>query len=415
MSPTCEYKGCKTRPNFNIIGEKNGKFCSKHKLQGMVDVEHEKCNFEGCMTRASFNKIGEKIGIYCNLHKLEGMINIKSLKCKSEGCNKQPKFNIKTEIVGLYCFDHKLQDMIDVVNKTCKIEGCRTRPTFNIKTENVGIYCSSHKLEGMINVVDKKCEYLGCTKQPTFNKKGQKKAKFCFDHKTNDMVDLKHKPCISDGCETRPTFNTRGQTKGIYCVEHKLEGMINVVDKKCNSEWCDITAIKKYNNYCLSCCIQVCPEIQVSRNYKTKERDVSDRIDSHFKEYTWVNDKVISGGCSKRRPDKLLDLNTHVIIVEVDENKHTSYDTTCENKRLMELSQDLGFRPIVFIRFNPDSYILNGKVVKSCWKVNKLGVMSVMKTKEKEWEERIKVLNNQIRYWIETISEKTIEIVELFY
>jgi hypothetical protein len=37
--------------------------------------------------------------------------------------------------------------------------------------------------------------------------------------------------------------------------------------------------------------------------------------------------------------------------------------------------------------------------------------MQVMKTKEKEWNNRIK----QIEYWIENPSEKTIEIVELFY
>ena len=47
----------------------------------------------------------------------------------------------------------------------------------------------------------------------------------------------------------------------------------------------------------------------------------------------------------------------HIIIVEIDENAHINYDSSCENKRLMELSQDLGFRPIVFIRFNPDDYI----------------------------------------------------------
>lgn len=112
----------------------------------------------------------------------------------------------------------------------------------------------------------------------------------------------------------------------------------------------------------------------------------------------------------------LLDLQTHIIIIEVDENKHTSYDTSCENKRLMELSQDLAHRPIVFIRFNPDAYTTKeGIVVRSCWKVNKLGVMQIMKTKQNEWQERINSLIKQITYWIENPSEKTIEIVELFY
>ena len=39
------------------------------------------------------------------------------------------------------------------------------------------------------------------------------------------------------------------------------------------------------------------------------------------------------------------------------------------NKRLMELSQDVGFRPIVFIRFNQDGY-----KITSCWYINKLEI-----------------------------------------
>jgi hypothetical protein len=42
--------------------------------------------------------------------------------------------------------------------------------------------------------------------------------------------------------------------------------------------------------------------------------------------------------------------------IEIDENQHVAYDCSCENKRIMELSQDVGHRPIVFIRFNPDGY-----------------------------------------------------------
>jgi len=184
----------------------------------------------------------------------------------------------------------------------------------------------------------------------------------------------------------------------------------------CKSSWCHTRKIKRYNDYCLPCCIQFCPDIKVSRNYKTKETDISNRIDLSFPNFTWVNDKRIHDGCSLRRPDKLLDMGTHIIIIEVDENKHTDYDTSCENKRLMEISRDLGHRPIVFIRFNPDNYIDQcGNAIKSCWKINKLGVMCVMKNKQKEWEERVEILNNKIQYWIDNLSEKTIEIVELFY
>lgn len=65
-------------------------------------------------------------------------------------------------------------------------------------------------------------------------------------------------------------------------------------------------------------------------------------------------DKRVDGGCSLKRPDVLIDFGTHVLIVEVDEHRHASY--TCEMKRMVTLYEDLGFRKVVFIRFNPDDY-----------------------------------------------------------
>jgi hypothetical protein len=184
----------------------------------------------------------------------------------------------------------------------------------------------------------------------------------------------------------------------------------------CKSPHCEIRSIKKYNGYCLRCCIYMCPEIEVVHNYKTKENEVVSRVKESFPDFEWKHDKKVSEGCSKRRPDLLCDFGSHIVIIEVDENKHSEYDCSCENKRLMEISQDLGHRPIIFIRFNPDGYTNSeGKVIKSCWKMNKLGIMTIVSTKKSEWESRIESLKEQIKYWIENPSEKTIEIVELFY
>jgi hypothetical protein len=177
----------------------------------------------------------------------------------------------------------------------------------------------------------------------------------------------------------------------------------------CKSEWCEVRRHTKYKGYCLQCCIQVCPEINVVRNYKTKENEVVTQIKEAFPDFTWVHDKRVQDGCSKRRPDLLLDMGTHILIIEVDENKHTDYDCSCEHKRLMEISKDLAHRPIVFIRFNPDAY----GSIKSPWKTNKNGI-TVIKNK-KEWEESIASLKEQIKYWMSNITDKTVEIIELFY
>jgi len=187
-------------------------------------------------------------------------------------------------------------------------------------------------------------------------------------------------------------------------------------NKLCKSSWCETIGNKKYEGYCLHCFMHLFPDKKVARNYKTKEKDVVDRVKETYPDFDWVHDKKVQDGCSKRRPDLLLDLGSHIIIIEIDEDKHSQYDTSCENKRLMELSQDVHHRPIVFIRFNPDKYVdSEGNTIKSCWRLNKSGVMTVMKTKEEEWIKRIDKLKETIQFWIVNSSDKTVEIVELFY
>jgi hypothetical protein len=116
-----------------------------------------------------------------------------------------------------------------------------------------------------------------------------------------------------------------------------------------------------------------------------------------------------------RRPDILLDLGYQVLIIEIDENAHQDYDCSCENKRIMELSQDVGHRPIVFIRFNPDSYRKGTIKIPSCWEQNMNGIC-VVKYKE-DWEYRLNTLEAQIKYWtsINNSTNKIIETIQLFY
>ena len=159
------------------------------------------------------------------------------------------------------------------------------------------------------------------------------------------------------------------------------------------------------------------PDKPISRNYKTKEYAVVEFVKNKFNDWNWIADKRVVDGCSKRRPDLLLDLIYQIIIIEVDENQHTNYDCSCENKRLMELSQDLGHTPIIFIRFNPDDYKNNRKNISSCWSYNKNGACVVKQSKADEWEKRLNALSEHIIYWTNpvNVSTKTIEIIELFY
>jgi len=340
-------------------------------------------------------------------------------KCNFEGCNKNSTYNTQGETKRLFCKDHKEDGMIDVVNKRCKFEGgCDKRPKFNTPGEKSGLYCNEHKKDGMVDVIHKKCEFKGgCNKRPTYNTPGEKAGLYCKDHKENGMVDVVNKRCeFEGGCDKHAIYNILGETKRLYCNEHKKDGMVDVKSKRCKNDWCE-TFIKnpQYEGYCAFCFINKYPDNEKSRNYKTKEIAVRDYIRDKYGDFTWRCDKTIQDGCSNRRPDLLLDLGYQVIIIEVDENQHIAYDSICENKRLMELSKDINHRNLIFIRFNPDAYkTRENKTIKSCWKIdNRSGILII--SSETNWNTRLKVLEEKLKYWINNKTNKMIEIVELFY
>ena len=410
----CIYDGCNNWTGYNFEGLK-AQYCSVHKKEGMVNVKDKKCIHEGCRKQPTFNTEGKANALYCAAHKKEGMVDVKNKTCINEGCKKRPIFNTEGKANALYCATHKKEGMVDVKSKTCIHEGCRKQPTFNTEGEANALYCATHKKEGMVDVKHKTCIHEGCRKIPTFNTEGEANALYCATHKKEGMVDVKSKTCIHEGCRKIPTFNTEGEANALYCATHKKEGMIDVKNKTCIHNWCSIRATDKYDGYCLRCYIYTFPDKPVARNYKTKERAVVEFVCERFPEHTWITDKKVNDGCSIRRPDILVDLGYQVLIIEIDENAHQDYDCSCENKRIMELSQDVGHRPIVFIRFNPDSYIKYDKKIPSCWDNNINGIC-VVKYKE-DWEYRLSILEEQIKYWTSSCNSTTItlEIIQLFY
>ena len=184
------------------------------------------------------------------------------------------------------------------------------------------------------------------------------------------------------------------------CIHDKIKSHCKECggSQLCNSTFCETrkNTNKKYNGYCARCYIHLFPDEPISRNYKTKEYAVLEFIRNNYTEHTWINDKIIEGGCSKKRPDIFLDLMTHNIIIEIDENQHKSYDN-CELKRINLLFEDLGDRHIVFIRFNPDDYLdKDNNKITSCWSIDRNGLSSVKKSKKNEWEYRLNTLKNTV-------------------
>ena len=329
---TCIYEGCNIQPNFNFPNEKTPLYCLKHKEDDMIDIRNKQCIIEGCNIRPHYNLPGEKTAIYCNAHKQENMINIISKTCIYKGCNIRPSYNYLNEKITLYCFNHKLNDMIDVINPICSFKDCNIRPNFNLPGEKTAIYCTTHKKD--------------------------------------DMIDINHSQCFHKGCIIRPNYNYSGEKTAIYCLIHKEDNMINIKHKQCTS--CGLSYKQLYNNLCINCN----PEKQKIRI--RKEQIVSDLLELKFPNHKFIRDKssVDIKICTGKyiRPDFVLNLDDRVIIVEVDEHQHESYAEDCEVTRLINISMSYGGSPVIWFRFNPDAFKIDGKTqsVSSKMRLNQL-------------------------------------------
>ena len=107
-------------------------------------------------------------------------------------------------------------------------------------------------------------------------------------------------------------------------------------------------------------------------------------------------------------------------MIEIDENCHKSYEDICENKRIMEIYRDLGFRPLRILRFNPDSYTdSDNKKVKSIFSVDKK-TKKLKVNSQKELNKRVNILLETLKELINNIKlksdiEKSIDCTYLFY
>lgn len=179
---------------------------------------------------------------------------------------------------------------------------------------------------------------------------------------------------------------------------------------------CDTMGSRLLDGYCLRCFTKEFPDSPRVRWVRCKELAVFRALSDWFPNVTWVSDRAVEGGCSKRRPDVLADFGDFVLIIEVDEFQHTDY--SCENKRMMEISRDLHHRPVVLIRFNPDAYTdEDDRKHKSPWSLTpKTKEPRVSKGKHTdEWESRLLLLRQQVEMHIANPPGRTITEVKLFY
>jgi len=214
-------------------------------------------------------------------------------------------------------------------------------------------------------------------------------------------------------CEHGKRKSICKECDGSYmCPHEKQKNQCITCTPSSGCQHCHMISVvgSKWNPYCFRCYCVLNPDAVIPRKYKLKEHHVVDKLKENFQEkFTMRFDKIVEGGCSRRRPDVAIDFGSHCLMIEIDENKHTNY--SCEEKRMVELYEDVGFRKIVFLRFNPDRYKDGSTVYPSPFRYTRAGILHLEET---EFNRRMDQLMERIRaHRVEPTDQITVEY--LFY
>jgi hypothetical protein len=340
---------CGKEPSFGYSNDARGRYCSKCRLPGMVDIKHGRCAYPGCTHIPAYNIREENGAKYCSRHKADNMVNKITKLCDEPGCENYATHGMKNKPVTK-CVHHKKAKMITKYVKTCAHPDCVSTPLYN-RPDMPALYCFEHRIEGMVDVVHGKCIADNCGGPAHFGRVFEKPT-FCRDHAPPSFLHYSqlHPKCIDPGCIELPLYALANTIVPIHCEEHKADGETNIVERKCVS--CGLPAIIPSNNdKCLDCY-----EFNAVKQRKPKETRVKNLFDENDVRYEYY-DRSVDYACTKKRPDFVMDAGKFKIVVEVDEFQHNygAYNSDCEISRMIEIHQAIGMDTI-FIRYNPDEY-----------------------------------------------------------
>jgi len=220
--------------------------------------------------------------------------------------------------------------------------------------------------------------------------------------------------CQHAGCDSAAKNDGRGG-KATVCAPHggsrRCFGASGVKGGCPND--CTVADIEKYDGMCVRCFCAATPDDPRSKaakkHFQAKEQTVRTFLETAFPEYNWTfnttwNRPGAVEGRLRYRPDARTMISDRVIIVEIDEHSHASYD--CAKERVREATfvaiAASGGRTVVLLRINPDGYTDDhGRHFPTCFKLSKQSdLVAVDPAQKKQWEDRLAELAERVRFFL---------------
>ena len=278
---------------------------------------------------------------------------------------------------------------------------------------NPRMYCSHEKqhskCEDCIN--DFVCGFDGCEDKSTYGKKQRFPTRCKIkEHREEWMVTKPREHCVHDtkryrckpcsGASICEHDKRRSQCKlcdGSEICEHnkrrircrlccgasicdhnkqrnrchicKPESNVFCIRRYNNGTRCIKRKSSRYDNYCATCFIELFTDDPRSKAIQlpTKEFQARQQLNIAFPnrfiydKQLFIADREEKCTSFNRRIDAQAEFDDCILAIEVDENQHKYYNPMDEELRIMQIYQDAG-KNLIFIRFNPDGYKVNGKI-----------------------------------------------------
>ncbi len=371
--------------------------------------------------------------------------------CEVQTCTKRASFALDRDHDAVRCGTHKLASDINTAKKLC--ECGKSKPFFGPPDTRSAKRCGLCKQDGDVDLYNKKC--IRCKeKQVAAIVQGQEDEgmKYCLSCATTLGFSCRNGRVAYCECGTQSTFDIPGTAvkSARFCGQCRDPSLH--VDVRHENYMCTVccntrgTRVHNGSLWCHGCFVKTFPEIPTLRNYKTKQRAVEDFLNTRFSDKLTLRfdrqlERILpegtvgagAGTCdggdleedvvcksSGRKPDVMIDMGEWVVIVEVDEGQHKqdSYKSSCETKRVMQIFDDVGRRPTVFIRFNPDHYEdAEGNKVHSPWTIDgRTGsALHVAVENRDKWNDRLNTLASAVECAISTRPEREVSFTYLYY
>jgi hypothetical protein len=206
------------------------------------------------------------------------------------------------------------------------------------------------------------------------------------------MIKNPTKRCNIENCKN---IATHGINKTEHCEEHKGDKEICLIQRKCKK--CGTIDVLSSNEICIT----YCEEANEYKLYKEYQKLKQLRVYEILTEKIGKPDRIeesIDTDCGRERVDFMYECKTHNIGIEADENQHKYNCKLGEFNRMKNIFFALGQdAPLIFIRYNPDNFRVNG-------------VLQKISQAKKEDE-----LIRWIKHYMENIPENICSILYLFY